>query len=55
MENDTPENLNRDADGDAAPVGGLGSEIASLFVEDGLTSEIPELRGHPIKPLQLES
>jgi antitoxin FitA len=32
------------------PAGGLGSEIAALFAKTGLESEIPELRGHTIKP-----
>ena len=34
--------------------GGLGTEIAGLFANGGLTSEIPELRGHPIKPVTFE-
>ena len=29
---------------------GLGTEISSLFVEHGLDSDIPELRGHGLKP-----
>ncbi len=29
---------------------GLGSEIAALFAGIGLDADIPELRGHPIKP-----
>ena len=29
---------------------GLGTEIAALFAKVGLDSEIPELRGHEIKP-----
>ncbi len=28
--------------------GGLGTEISSLFAKAGLTSDIPELRGHTI-------
>jgi hypothetical protein len=28
----------------------LGSEIAALFTISGLDSEIPELRGHAIRP-----
>jgi antitoxin FitA len=32
------------------PAGGLGTEIASLFAENGLSSDIPELRGYTIKP-----
>jgi len=37
------------------PTGGLGTEIASLFSEVGLESDIPELRGHKIKPVHFES
>lgn len=33
-----------------SPAGGLGSEIASLFRKAGLTADIPELRGHKVKP-----
>ena len=29
---------------------GLGTEIASLFAKHGLDADIPELRGHEIKP-----
>jgi plasmid stability protein len=32
------------------PLGGLGTEISSLFVKAGLDLDIPELRGHQIKP-----
>ena len=34
----------------AAPDGGLGSAIAALFAGDGLEGDIPELRGHPVRP-----
>ena len=37
-----------------APVGGLGTEIASLFARIGLKADIPELRGYSIKPLDFE-
>lgn len=30
--------------------GGLGTAIASLFNNIGLKAEIPELRGHEVKP-----
>jgi plasmid stability protein len=33
---------------------GLGTEIASLFAKMGLKSDIPELRGHTIHPLDFE-
>ena len=32
------------------PVDGLGTEIAALFAKVGLDSDIPELRGHEVKP-----
>ena len=35
-------------------VGGLGTEIASLFARVGLETDIPELRGHEIKPTSFE-
>jgi antitoxin FitA len=34
---------------------GLGKEIASLFSKVGLDADIPELRGHTIKPSDFES
>jgi plasmid stability protein len=36
------------------PTGGLGSEISALFSNSGLDSDIPELRGHNIKPPSFE-
>jgi plasmid stability protein len=36
------------------PARKLGTEIASLFKECGLPSDIPELRGEPIKPLSFD-
>jgi hypothetical protein len=36
------------------PAGGLGTEISALFSEAGLSSDIPELRGHQIKPLSFK-
>ena len=40
--------------GAAAPAGGLGTEIAGVFSKIGLEAEIPELRGHMIKPARFE-
>jgi len=37
------------------PAGGLGTEISSLFAKTGLTSDIPELRGHQIEAPSFES
>jgi plasmid stability protein len=36
------------------PVGGLGTEIASLLRKSGLEAEIPELRKYEIKLTHLE-
>jgi hypothetical protein len=33
----------------------LGAEIATLFTKVGLESDIPELRGHKVKPVHFES
>lgn len=35
---------------DEVPAGGLGTEISALFGKAGLDSDIPELRGHAIRP-----
>jgi antitoxin FitA len=35
--------------------GGLGTEIASLFVSAGLKSDIPELSGREIKPITFDA
>jgi plasmid stability protein len=37
-----------------APAAGLGTEIAALFREIGLKEDIPELRGHAVKPATFE-
>ena len=37
-----------------SPAGGLGTEIAGLFTKFGLKSDIPELRGHKVKPVDFE-
>jgi hypothetical protein len=54
MEEDAREILRDAAHEGATPDGGLGSEIASLFAKTGLASDIPELRGHEIKPAPFE-
>lgn len=38
-----------------SPTGGLGREIADLFTKVGLVADIPELRGHNVKPFDFES
>ena len=40
----------RNAVKEPEPTGKLGTEIASLFAKVGLDEDIPELRGHKIKP-----
>ena len=35
-------------------LGGLGTEIASLFTKIRLDTDIPELRGHEIKPTSFD-
>ena len=37
-----------------APIGGLGTEISSLFTKAGIDFDIPELRGHEIKSPSFE-
>ncbi len=36
------------------PSGGLGTDISRLFATTGLDSDVPELRGHAIKPAAFE-
>ena len=36
------------------PAAGLGSEIAALFAGSGLDADIPELRGHAIRPADFD-
>ena len=40
---------------EAPPTRGLGTEIASLFAKTGLDTEIPELRGHEIRPIRFDT
>jgi plasmid stability protein len=35
--------------------GALGTQISALFAKVGLDSDIPEMRGHPLKPSSLQS
>jgi antitoxin FitA len=44
MEDEILDILHRAADEEPVPTGGLGSEIAGLFVKVGLEADIPELR-----------
>ena len=55
MEEEVREILRSAVHEDEAPSGGLGTEIAALFTKAGLKAEIPELRGHAIRPADFES
>ena len=44
----------RNAVQEELPAGGLGTEISALFAKAGIDFDIPELRGHEIKPAQFD-
>jgi plasmid stability protein len=50
MEEEVRDILRDAAKEELVPSCGLGTEIASLFKRVGLDTDIPELRGHGIKP-----
>jgi plasmid stability protein len=50
MEEEVREILRDAVKEEGSPAGGLGTEIARLFAKVGLEADIPELRGHKIKP-----
>ncbi len=54
MEEEVRDILRNAARETGAPAGGLGTEIASSFTKIGLEAEIPELRGHEIKPASFD-
>jgi len=54
MEEEVREILRCAAHEEETPSGGLGTAIAALFKKTGLTNDIPELRGHKIKPVEFE-
>ena len=54
MEEEAREILRSTVQRDEAPTRGLGSDIAALFGKVGLTSDIPELRGHRVRPVLFE-
>ena len=54
MEEEAREILRSAVQKDNASTGGLGSEIAALFAKVGLDSEMPELRGHLVKPASFD-
>jgi plasmid stability protein len=54
MEEEARDILRNAAKEQDTPAGGLGTEIASLFAKIGLDGDIPELRGHEIKPASFD-
>ena len=50
MEEEVREILRDAVKEEDSPAGGLGTEIARLFAKVGLEADIPELRGHELKP-----
>ncbi len=54
MEEEVREILRNAVHEEEAPVGGLGTEIAALFKDFGLDSDVPEFRGHIAKPAKFE-
>ena len=54
MEEEAREILRSTVQRDETPSHGLGSDIAALFSDVGLTSDIPELRGHSVRPVSFE-
>ena len=54
MEEEVRDILRSAATEEEVPAGGLGTDICRLFAKAGLDSDIAELRGHTIKPAELE-
>lgn len=54
MEEEVRDILRNAVQEEGSPAGGLGTEISALFAKAGLESDIPELRGHQIKPPAFE-
>ena len=54
MEEEVRDILRSAAKEEERPTRGLGTEIAALFTKVGLDAEIPELRGHEIKPASFD-
>lgn len=54
MEEEVREILRNAVHEPKTPQVGLGTRIASLFKGKGLDFEIPELRGHAVKPIRFD-
>ena len=55
MEEEVRDILRSAVRAEETPSGGLGTDISSLFVGTGLSSDVTELRGHTITPAKFES
>jgi plasmid stability protein len=54
MEEEVRDILRAAVSDEEVPSAGLGSEISVLFAKSGIDFDIPELRGHAIKPPSFE-
>jgi antitoxin FitA len=54
MEEEVRDILRNSVTEEETAAGGLGSEIAALFRNKGLTEDIPELHGHDGKPAKFD-
>lgn len=54
MEEEVRDILRAAVSAESAPSGGLGTDIARLFEKTGLASDVAELRGHRIAPVEFE-
>lgn len=54
MEEEVRDILRNAANEDEVRTGGLGTDISHLFAKVGLDADIPELRGHRVKPAFFE-
>ena len=54
MEEEVRDILRAAINEEEVPAGGLGREISVLFAKAGIDFDIPELRGHAIKPPSFE-
>jgi len=54
MEEEVRDILRNAVQDEETPSGGLGTEISRLFKAAGLPSDVPEIRGHTIKPAGFE-
>ncbi|HTS56846.1 MAG TPA: hypothetical protein VMH03_04815 [Terriglobales bacterium] len=54
MEEEVRDILRAAVSAEDVPNGGLGTDIARLFKKTGLDSDVAELRGHRITPVEFE-